>query len=167
MIDHWPEILVAAGAVLVAAIAGGLMTDVGPWYESLRFPRIRPPNWLFGPAWTLIFALIATSAVLAWDAAPDSSARMTLLVLFGLNLLLNVGWSPLFFKLRRPDWALIEIIPFWLSILALIVVIAPFSGRAALCLAPYLAWVTFAGWLNARVVQLNAPFGRTAEPRIR
>ncbi len=162
---HLQQILVAVGAVVVAAVAGGLMTDVGEWYESLRFPRLRPPNWLFGPAWTLIFALIATSGVIAWNAAPDEGARRTLAVLFALNGVLNVAWSPLFFKLRRPDWAFMELIPFWASILALILFIAPFSAKAAALLAPYLVWVTFAGFLNWRIVRLNAPFG--AAPRRR
>jgi translocator protein len=159
-----PVIAVAVAAVVIIAVVGGLMTDVGPWYESLRFPRLRPPNWLFGPAWTTIFALIATAGVFAWNDAPNAGARRELVALFALNGLLNLGWSPLFFKLRRPDWAMLELIPFWLSILALIVVIAPFSARAAWLLAPYLAWVTFAGWLNWRVVQLNAPFGHAVEP---
>ena len=57
------------------------MTDVGEWYESLRFPAFRPPNWLFGPAWTVIFALIATSGVIAWDHAADAPTRRTLLIL--------------------------------------------------------------------------------------
>ena len=166
-VEHLREILVAVGAVVLVALVGGLLTDVGPWYESLRFPRLRPPNWLFGPAWTLIFALIAAAGVLAWINAPNSETRGTLVALFVLNGLLNLGWSPLFFKLKRPDWALIEVIPFWLSILALILFVAPFSPRAAELLAPYLAWVTFASWLNWRIVQLNAPFGRAAERRRR
>jgi len=164
---HLDEIAVAVGAVVVVAVVGGLMTEVGPWYDSLRFPRLRPPNWLFGPAWTLIFALIAAAGVIAWDAAPDAAARRTLIALFAINGLLNVGWSPLFFKLRRPDWALIEVIPLWLSILALIVFIAPYAPNAAGLLAPYLAWVTFASWLNWRVVQLNAPFGHAGALRRR
>jgi translocator protein len=161
------EILVAVAGVVGVALVGGLMTDVGPWYESLRFPRLRPPNWLFGPAWTVIFALIATAGVLAWDAAPDAGTRRTLIALFVLNGLLNAGWSPLFFKLRRPDWAILEVIPFWLSILALILFTAPFSRAAAGLLTPYLVWVTFATWLNWRIVQLNAPFGRAADLRRR
>ena len=160
---HFREIWVAVAGVTFVAGVGGLMTDVGPWYERLRFPRLRPPNWLFGPAWTVIFALIATAGVLAWNEAPDAQARRLLIALFGLNGLLNLAWSPLFFKLKRPDWALIELVPFWLSILALVIFTLPFSSRAAALLAPYLAWVTFAGWLNWRVVRLNAPFGPAAE----
>lgn len=156
---HWEAIGVAVAAVAFVAVVGGLMTEVGEWYESLRFPFFRPPNWLFGPAWTLIFALIATSGVIAWDHAPDASTRRTLLILFAINGVLNILWSPLFFKLRRPDWALYELLAFWLSVLALVVFIAGFSATAAWIIAPYLAWVSFAGLLNWRVVQLNKPFG--------
>ncbi len=77
--------------------------------------------------------------------------------------MLNVLWSPLFFKLKRPDWALMELLLFWVSILALLIHIGGISTLAGFLIAPYLAWVTFAGFLNWRVVQLNKPFGR--EPR--
>jgi benzodiazapine receptor len=152
------EIVIAAAAVSVVALIGGLMTDVGPWYENLRFPRLRPPNWLFGPAWTVIFILIAASGVVAWESAENPAARFRLVVLFLINGVLNLLWSPLFFKLRRPDWALYELLVFWISILVLIVAVAQVSSFAAWLLAPYLAWVTFAGWLNWRVVELNKPF---------
>ena len=114
------EIAIAAAAVSVVAMIGGLMTDVGPWYESLRFPRLRPPNWLFGPAWTVIFILIAAAGVVAWESAEDPATRFRLVTLFFVNGLLNLLWSPLFFKMRRPDWALYELLLFWLSILVLI-----------------------------------------------
>lgn len=139
------------------------MTDVGSWYESLRFPSFRPPNWLFGPAWTVIFILVGTSGVMAWNHAPDDGTRRTLLALFAINGILNILWSPLFFKLRRPDWALIELLFFWSSIVALIVYISGIYGRAAWIIAPYLVWVTFAGFLNWRIVQLNKPFGAPRE----
>ncbi len=162
---HLGVIAVAILAALVVAVIGGLMTEVGPWYESLRFPRLRPPNWLFGPAWTLIFMLTAASGVMAWDAAPDAASRRTLAILFAINGVLNAGWSPLFFKLKRPDWALIEVAPFWISIVGLVVFVAPFAPGAAELLAPYLVWVTFASWLNWRIVRLNAPFGHVALQR--
>jgi len=157
---HWREIGAAVAWAVVVAVAGSVFTDVFGWYERLRFPKLRPPNWLFGPAWTTIFALAATAGVKAWEAAPDSATRFNLVALYVLNGVLNIAWSPLFFRLRRPDWAFWELIPFWVSILALIVFVAPFSPISAELLAPYLAWVTFAGWLNWRIVQLNAPFAR-------
>jgi tryptophan-rich sensory protein len=156
---HIWEIAVASGAVVFVAVIGGLTTDIGPWYTNLRFPALKPPDWAFGPGWSVIFVLIATAGVLAWNDAPDARTRSVLLTMFAVNGLLNLFWSPLYFKLRRPDWALIELVPFWASVLALILYCAGFSPRAAYLLCPYLAWVTFAGWLNWQVVRLNAPFG--------
>ena len=157
--DRWIVIAVAVAAVSVVAVIGGLMTDVGPWYESLRFPPYRPPNWLFGPAWTTIYVFVAVGGILAYDAA-DGAWRTLLLGLFVVNSLLNVAWSPLFFKWRRPDWALIEWVPFWLSVAAIVATAYAIRPLSAAFLGVYLAWVTFAGWLNWRIVALNAPFGR-------
>jgi benzodiazapine receptor len=75
-----------------------------------------------------------------------------------VNAVLNVAWSPLFFKLRRPDWALVELVFLWLSVVSLIVAVGAISPSAAALLAPYLAWVSFAGFLNWRMVELNKPF---------
>ena len=156
---RWQPILVAALAALGVAVLGGLMTELGTWYYGLRQPAWKPPDWLFGPAWTVIFALVAIAGLQAWERAPDRAAREWLLALFALNAFLNVLWSLLFFRLRRPDWALIEVGLLWLSIVLMIVVLAQRYRPAAWLLAPYLAWVTFAATLNAAVVQLNAPFG--------
>ncbi len=156
--DYGLPSLVAVICLGAVALIGGLVTDVGPWYENLRFPRLRPPNWLFGPAWTVIYIFIAIAGVMAWTHAPDMRMRWLLVALFFVNAVLNVLWSPLFFNLRRPDWALIEIAPFWLSIVALIAGLYAIKPLAALIISPYLVWVTFAGWLNWRIVELNKPF---------
>ena len=110
--------------------------------------------------------MIAASGVIAWEHA-DGADRTRLIALFAVNGVLNVLWSPLFFKLRRPDWALYELLPFWLSVLALVIELSRMSSVAGWLIAPYLAWVTFAGWLNWRVVQLNRPFGSGAPRRRR
>jgi tryptophan-rich sensory protein len=151
-------LIVAGVAALVLAAGGGLLTDIGPWYRNLRKPRLQPPDWLFGPAWTLILGAWAYAAALAWGAAPDAATRTTVVLAFGANAVLHFLWSPLFFKLKRPDWALVEIVPFWLSILALILITAPLSTRAAWLLVPYIAWVSFAAGLNWKIVKLNGPF---------
>jgi tryptophan-rich sensory protein len=156
---RWPPIVVAALAATTVAVLGGLMTELGTWYYDLRQPAWKPPDWLFGPAWTALFALIALAGIRAWQDAPDRRMREWLLALFALNAFLNVLWSLLFFRLRRPDWALVEVGFLWLSIVVLIAVLARWSRPAAWLLAPYLAWVTFAAALNAAVVRLNAPFG--------
>jgi tryptophan-rich sensory protein len=157
--DRWIEIGVAALSVTMVAFAGGILTEVGPWYELLRFPPYRPPNWVFGPAWSLIFLCVATSGIIAWEHAPDASAKTILIILLAVNAVFNVAWSALFFKLRRPDWALIEVVGLWLSILALVIFIGSFSKLGGELMLPYLLWVSFASFLNLRVVQLNAPFG--------
>ena len=152
--------LVVAGlTALAVALLGIAATDIGPWYQALVKPSWQPPDWLFGPAWTLIYALAALAAATAWTAARDPAAQRRVIVLFGLNALLNMLWSQLFFGLHRPDWALVEVVFLWLSVLVLIIAMRPISPRASWLLVPYLAWVTFAGILNLAVVRLNPPFG--------
>jgi benzodiazapine receptor len=157
---RWVPIVVAAVSAMVVAALGAAATDIGPWYYGLHKSALNPPDWLFGPAWTVIYALAALAGVLAWTSARTAQQRTRVLVLFAINALLNILWSELFFRFRRPDWALAEVVPFWLSILALMIVLRPISRRASWVLAPYLAWLCFAGWLNYAVVRLNGPFGQ-------
>ncbi len=152
-----PVIVAAATAIFLGGL-GGLMTPIGPWYRDLRKPRLQPPNWLFGPAWTIILGLAAWSAVIAWNAAPDPVAKSHVVILFAANAVFHAGWSPLFFRLRRPDWALIEVVFLWTSLVALVVGLWPISHQASLLIAPYLLWVSFASWLNSAIVRLNRPF---------
>ncbi len=153
----WQPVAVAALAAVVVAGLGASATDLGPWYYGLRKPSWQPPDWLFGPAWTLIYGLIALAGVKAWNAARDRRQGLRIVGVFALNALLNVTWSELFFHFQRLDWALIEVVAFWLSIVVLIVTVASVSHAAGWLLVPYLAWVTFAGALNLAVVRLNAP----------
>lgn len=148
-------IVLAALSVIAVALLGGSMTDTGPWYQSLQKPSWQPPGWLFAPAWTIIFACVALGAAAAWREAPSAATRQWLIVLLCINALLNVGWSFLFFQAQRIDLALIEVVVFWVSILALIAFTAPYSRKAALYFAPYLAWVSIAALLNWAVVSLN------------
>ena len=159
MARRWTPVAVAAGAAILVAALGAAATDIGPWYQALAKPSWQPPDWLFGPAWTLIYGLIALAGVMAWRAARTRTARQRVLLLFSVNALLNVLWSELFFNFHRPDWAVLETTVFWLSIVVLIAAVWPLSHRAGWLLAPYLAWVTFASLLNLAVVRLNGPFG--------
>lgn len=155
-------IVIAAVVALVVMGVGGVLTDVGPWYRDLRKPPWNPPNWLFGPAWGVIISLAAWAGVSAWLKAVTPSQHTLILSLYGANIVLHMAWSPLFFNLRRPDWALIEVPFLWLSILALIVGLTPISHLSGLLLAPYILWVSFAAFLNLTIVRLNAPFARAA-----
>jgi tryptophan-rich sensory protein len=150
---------------LVAALGAFLTDSVSTWYrEELKKPSWQPPDWLFGPAWTLIFALGGLSFYLALRDAPSPDSRILVTALFAANGVANILWSPLFFTLRRPDWALIEVPFLWLSVLAPIVLLWPISSTASLLLLPYLAWVTFAAYLNLTVVRLNWPFATRTGP---
>lgn len=147
----------AVGLLLI----GGLMTPRDNWYASLNKPVWQPPGWAFGPAWTIILGLAGWSGVIAWKAAAGPAEQRAILILFAVNGLCHFLWSPLFFKLRRPDWALIEVPFLWGSILALVIGLWPISQGAALLNLPYLAWVSFAAFLNLTIVRLN-PRGAAA-----
>ncbi len=153
---------IAAAAAVVLAIVGGLLTDLGPWYRNLKQPRWKPPDWAFGPIWTVIFAAAAAAGAMAWQTAPSDADRRWMVLLFALNGALNALWSLLYFRLQRPDWAMAELLLLWLSIVALIVVTAPYAPLASWLLVPYLVWVTTAGALNWATIRLNGPFGRAA-----
>jgi tryptophan-rich sensory protein len=152
-------VLSAAGAALLVAALGSTITNLGPWYQSLAKPDWQPPDWSFGVVWTAVFAFAAAAGVIAWRRAATGAAREWLVGLFALNGLLNVAWSLLFFRLQRPDWALLEVVLLWASIVALIIALSAHSRWAGLLLTPYLIWVTLASVLNAEVVRLNGPFG--------
>jgi tryptophan-rich sensory protein len=151
-------ILVSGLVAILLCAVGGLLTPIGEWYRNLNKPSWQPPNWAFGPAWTIILGLAAWSAAIAWTAAPDGAARRTVVILFATNAVFHLLWSPLFFKLRRPDWALGEVVFLWGSLVALVVGLWPISQFASLLIVPYLLWVSFASYLNYTIVRLNPPF---------
>jgi len=156
--DAWKPIAAALLTAIVVATAGALITDLGPWYVNLKKPSWQPPDWLFGPAWTLIFGLDALAAVLAWRGARTPADERRIIILFAINLTLNVLWSALFFRLHRPDWALGEVGFLLLSVAALVLGLRPMSRLASALILPYLAWVGFASFLNWTIVQINPPF---------
>ena len=153
-------ITLAASGVVVIAAGGALVTQIGPWYYGLNKPSWQPPDWLFGPVWTVIFLLMGSAFVLAWEQLTSPAARMRLFGLFALNGGLNTVWSFLFFNFRRPDLALIEIVPFFGSLLLMVWTVYPLDRRAAWCFVPYIAWVVFATALNIAIIRRNAPFGQ-------
>ena len=156
--------LVAAVTTIIVLGAGAVMTTVGPWYRALHKPSFNPPDWVFGPAWTIILGLAAWAGVLAWTHAASGEDRLRVVVLFAINIVLHMAWSPLFFNLKRPDWALAEIPFLWASIVALMIGLSPASQLAPWLLAPYLLWVSFAAFLNLTIVRMNRPFGARGLP---
>lgn len=153
-------IILAALAATAVAVIGALVTDLGPWYYSLDVPAWKPPDWLFGPAWTVIFSLAALSGYLSWSRSRRYSPNHArVLALFAINALLNIAWSVLFFRAHRLDWALLEVVLLWLSIAALIYFTGRVSRLAGALLLPYLMWVSFAGYLNFVLLRLNGATG--------
>jgi translocator protein len=147
----------AVGVIAVAGL-GGLATELGPWYRGLKQPPWQPPDAAFGPAWSVIYLLTAIAAVRVWRRARTSRERAQWLAALACNGALNVFWSWLFFKARRPDWALAEGALLWLSVVLLIVLARRHDEPSVWLLAPYLLWVGFASALNCSVMRLNGPF---------
>ena len=153
------QLLFAIGWAVFLGLGGGLLTKIGDWYRQLNKPSWQPPDWLFGPAWTVILGLAAWAFVLSWDAAEAAGETQFLIALYLVNGLFHFLWSPMFFTLRRPDWALAEVPFLWASVLALCVFLRDWSVLASWLIVPYLAWVSFAACLNLVIVRLNRPFG--------
>ena len=154
----WP-LGIASAVAIVVAIAGAVLTETGAWYEGLKKPSWKPPDWAFGPVWTTIFVLTVIATALAWVAAEGTGARPLIFWALTINVVLNIAWSGIFFKMRRPDWALGEVALLWASVLSLILVLGSASTWSGLLLLPYLLWVSTASFLNLRIVQMNRPFG--------
>jgi len=142
--------LILVGAT---AMSGGYFRP-GDWYESLARPWWRPPNWLFAPAWAVLYVTIIVAGWLVWKEAGLAGAAVPLSI-YLVQLLLNAGWSAVFFGLRRPDLAFAELSLLWLSIVATIVSFHTVHPGAAWLLVPYLCWVTFAGVLNFTIWRMN------------
>lgn len=140
-------------ACFLAASSGSIFRP-GDWYEGLAKPAWRPPNWLFGPVWAVLYCMIAISGWLVWREVGLAAAVLPL-ILYGVQLVLNGLWSFVFFGLRRLDLALIEMMLLWLSIAASIVAFYPIHAGAAWLLVPYLVWVSFAMVLNFAMWRLN------------
>lgn len=140
-----------------AGFIGSVFTTpaIPAWYAQLLKPAFTPPNWLFGPVWTALYLLMGISLFLVWRQGAMGKQVGYPLVLFGLQLLLNVVWSALFFGLRSPLLGLVEIVILWLAILLTILSFLKVSMPAGLLLLPYIAWVSFAGVLNFSIWRLN------------
>ena len=116
--------------------------------------RSTPPDWLFGPVWTVLYIMMAVAAWLVWRSG-DRVRAQDALYLFAVQLALNLAWSLLFFGLRDPALALVEVVGFWIAIAATTRAFWPLDRRAGLLMLPYLAWVGFAALLNAAIWWLN------------
>jgi benzodiazapine receptor len=151
-VRHLP---LTAAAVTATAVAGVAGTDVrSAWYATLDKPRWQPPGWAFGPAWTALYALIAVGSARVLDrASPDE--RRSYAAALGANLVLNTGWTWIFFTAKRPRWALAEIVVLEASTLDLLRRAHRVDPTAHWLMSPYAAWVGFATTLTASIARRN------------
>lgn len=147
--------------LIIPQLAGGLGTlfttpSIGTWYAALNKPSFNPPNWIFGPVWTSLFLLMGFALYLVWkNTDANLKDRNTAVILFFIQLVLNVLWSYFFFGLRNPFFGLIEIAIFWAAIFLTIIKFYKVSKPASYLMLPYLAWVSFASVLNFYIWRLN------------
>ena len=151
-----PGLARTSAAVTATAVIGVLGTDVtSRWYRHLDKPAWQPPGAAFGPAWTTLYGLMAVASARTLDRLEEPGDRRAFATAFGANLMLNAGWNWLFFKARRPGWALTEILLMEVSTLDLTRRAAHVDRPAAKMLIPYAGWVAFATALNASIARHN------------
>lgn len=143
--------------VFMASSVGGFFTarSLGDWYQNLNKPAFNPPDWIFSPVWISLYIMIAVSAWLVWRKSGFSGARWAMIA-FLAQLVLNSGWSVLFFGLHLLGAAFLEIVVLWIVILMCIILYWRHSLLAALLMVPYLLWVAFAAVLNLAFWRINS-----------
>jgi translocator protein len=144
---NWKVLIASLLIVFGTALIGSIFTSQNTsseWYQSIK-PAITPPNYVFPIVWNILFFLIAISLYLSWT---NTKNKKPIIIVFGINLILNALWSYLYFGIQRPDLAFIELIVLWLSITAMIYTTYKINKISSYLLIPYLLWVSFAGILN-------------------
>ncbi len=156
-----PSLTVKLIISIIACVAlgsiGGIATasSIDTWYANVNKPSFNPPNWLFAPVWTTLFTLMGIAAALVWHEGINNKTVKNALVLFGIQFLLNMIWSWLFFGMQNPKLAFFELILLWVFIFLTIRAFFAIKNISGWLLTPYILWVSFAGVLNFYIWQLN------------
>jgi translocator protein len=156
MKTHWFKLIVSLVMCQLAGFIGSLFTvsSIPTWYATLNKPAFNPPSWIFAPVWTSLYILMGISFYLIW-VKKENPKHGFLVSLFLLQLVLNSFWSIIFFGLKSPLYAFVEIIFLWLTILFCVIYFYRVSKTASILLIPYLLWVSFAAILNFEIFMLN------------
>mgnify|MGYP005838745009 CR=1 FL=1 len=151
------KLVISVVVCLLAGFIGSFFTtpSIPTWYATLKKPPFSPPNWLFAPVWTTLFVLMGISAFLVWRRGLDDRLVRIALGIFGVQLILNILWSAMFFGLKSPLAGLIDISILWIAILLTIINFFKISQVASFLLIPYILWVSFAAFLNFSLWRLN------------
>jgi len=156
MSDTLKFVVAIATPLVVGGLSGAATANgVASWYPTLVKPSFNPPAWIFGPVWTALYLMMGLAAFLVWRKGFDAPGVRIALTAFVLQLLLNALWSILFFGLRSPGLAFVEILILWLAIGATVWSFWRVSPAAGALLLPYWAWVSFATILNGSIWSLN------------
>ena len=146
---NWKILVISLLIVYGIAFIGSIFTSTNTnseWYQAIK-PSLTPPNYVFPVVWNFLFLLISFSLYFAWTNS-NRKNRIKIAIVFGINFVLNILWSALFFALKKPNIAFFELIIFWVSILLMIFTTWKVDKKSSWLLVPYLIWVTFAGILN-------------------
>lgn len=155
--QNFIKFFVALAASFLTALIGSVLTmpAITTWYQTINKPSFTPPNWLFGPAWTILFLLMAISWFLILKNGLTSKYYKTANYIFLVQLILNIFWSFLFFYIQSPFLAMLEIIAFWLILVLNFYYFYRINKKAAWLFVPYIAWVSFAAFLTYSIWRLN------------
>lgn len=151
------KLIIAVFVSELAGVVGSIFTisAIPNWYATLTKPALNPPSWIFGPVWTTLYALMGIAAFLIWKNGSGRKDVRKALSVFGLQLVFNASWSVVFFGLQNPAWAFVNIVAIWLAIVWTMILFYKISKPAMWLLAPYILWVSFAGYLNFSILMLN------------
>lgn len=154
--NNFAKLLISIIICQMAGVIGSVFTtpQIGAWYVYLKKPLLSPPNWVFGPVWTLLFILMGVSLWFIWTAETKKIKKKAI-IFFATQLVLNISWSFLFFGIQSPLLAFLGIICLWLAILFTILEFYKISKIASYLLIPYIVWVSFASYLNLFIWIIN------------
>lgn len=150
------KIIISCIVITGLGLLSGLMTtsEIQGWYTTLNKPSWNPPNWLFGPVWTTLYIMMGIAFSLVWHSSHPK--RQEALAIFAVQFVLNLAWTFIFFNQHQLQLAFIEIMALWIMIVVNIIVFYRIHKTAGLLLVPYLAWVSFAAFLNFTIMQMNS-----------
>lgn len=148
-------IIIPGIAVAISSLGSFLSRDGMGWYRTINLPALTPPSWVFGVAWTIIYALTSLAVIYVWNTYPRNNLFYVIMILFVVNAAANLAWSYIFFNKHLIGLALVDSIVLLLTCFGLIVLTGWVAWVPAFLLMPYLAWLTFATYLGSRILQLN------------
>lgn len=154
---NWMKLLISIGLPVGVGAIAGLFTSTGVdgWFQTIEKPSWQPPEWVFGPVWTVLYVLMGIAFFLVWKSdAPKKQKRMAI-TLWIIQLVFNFFWSFIFFHQHQIDWALAEILVLWFFILLTILYFGRVNKVAAWLMVPYISWVSFASLLTFAIYELN------------